>query len=125
MEERQDMQAGGLPFPGEWKTERDQLAEKTKVNWKGKTEESYPWGKETDFEEITYEVDDNHPESNSVQGEAAIVMALKDRTLTWRGHLSLTSDAKNFYYKYVREFDRDGKLLRQKTWDETVARDHQ
>ena len=125
MEERQDMQAGGLPFPGEWKTERDQLAGKTKVNWKGKTEETYPWGKETDFEEITYEVDDNHPESNSVQGEAAIVMALKDRTLTWRGHLSLTSDARNFYYKYVREFDRDGKLLRQKTWDETVARDHQ
>jgi hypothetical protein len=125
MEERKDMQSGGLPFPGEWTTERNELSRKTKVNWKGKTEETYPWGKETDFEEITYEADDNHPESSSVHGEAAIVMALKDRTLTWRGHLNLTSDAQNFYYKYVRELDRDGKLIRQKTWDETVPRDHQ
>ena len=97
------MQAAGFPWPGEWKTERDELSGKTKVSWNGKSEETYPWGKETDLEALTYEADDNHPEASSVHGEAEIAMALKDRTLSWRGHLTLTSDAKNFYYKYVRE----------------------
>lgn len=124
-EERNDMQAIGYPWPGEWKTERDEAAGKTKVTWSGKSEEVYPWGKETDLEEITYEADDNHPETSSVHGEAAIAMALKDRTLTWRGHHTLTSDAQNLYYKYVRELYRDGKLLKQKTWQETIPRDHQ
>jgi len=125
MEERKDMQAAGFPWPGEWKTERDELAGKTKVSWNGKSEESYPWGKETDLEALTYEADDNHPEISSAHGEAEIAMALKDRTLTWRGHLTLTSDAKNFYYKYVRELLRDGKVVKEKTWEETVPRDHQ
>jgi len=124
-EERKDIQSAGFPWPGEWKTERNELAGITKVSWKGKAEETYPWGKETDLEDISYEADDNHPEISSGHGEAEILMALKDRTLSWRGHLSLTSDAKNFYYKYVRELYEDGKLLKQKTWEEAIPRDHQ
>ena len=124
-EERKDMQSAGFPWPGEWKTERDELAGKTKVLWNGKSEETYPWGKETDTEALTYEADDNHPEISSVHGEAEIAMSLKDRTLSWKGHLTLTSDAKNFYYKYVRELYQDGKLVKDKTWEETVPRDHQ
>jgi len=124
-EERKDIQAAGFPWPGEWKTERDELAGKTTVRWNGKSEETYPWGKETDLEALTYEADDNHPETSAVHGEAEIAMALKDKTLTWRGHLTLTSDAKNFYYKYIRELYQDGNLLKQKTWEETVPRDDQ
>ena len=125
MEERKDMHSAGLPWPGEWKTERDESAGKTKVSWHGKSEETYPWGKETDLEALTYEADDNHPGISAAHGETEIAMALKDRTLTWRGHLTLTSDAKNFYYKYVRELLQDGKVLKEKTWEETVPRDHQ
>lgn len=125
MEQRKDMQAAGFPWPGEWKVERDELAGKAKVSWNGKSEETYPWGKEADTEALTYEADDNHPEVSAVRGEAEIGMALKDRTLSWRGHLTLTSDAKNFYYKYVRELYQDGKVVKQKTWEETVPRDHQ
>ena len=124
-EERKDIQSAGFPWPGEWKTERDELAGKTKVLWNGKSEETYPWGKETDTEALTYEADDNHPEISSMHGEAEIGMALKERTLSWKGHLTLTSDAKNFYYKYVRELYQDGKLVKDKTWEETVPRDHQ
>jgi hypothetical protein len=125
LEERKDMQSGGFPWPGEWKTERDELAGKTTVRWNGKSEETYPWGKETDLEALTYEADDNHPEISAARGEAEIGIALKDRTVTWRGHLTLTSDAKNFYYKYVRELLQDGKVVKEKTWEETVPRDHQ
>ncbi len=124
-EQRDDFQSAGLPWPGDWKTERDEVNAKTKVTWKGKSEETYPWGKETDFEGLSYVADDNHPETSSVQAEAEIVMALKQQTLTWQGHLTLTSDAQNFYYKYTRQLFQDGQMLKQKTWQETVPRDHQ
>jgi len=124
-EERKDIVSVGWPFPGEWTTERDQVHGKTKVNWSGKSEEHYPWGKETDLEKITYWADDNHPEISSVLGEADTTLELKDRILVWRGRLNLSSDAKNFYYKYSRELLKDGQVVKQKTWEETVARDHQ
>lgn len=124
-EERAGFQSVGFPFPGEWKVERDELNGNTKVNWSGKSEEIYPWGKETDLERITYQADDQHPETSSVVGEADTTIALTDRVLVWRGRLQLTSDARNFYYKYTRELLKDGQPLKQKTWEETIPRDHQ
>jgi uncharacterized protein len=124
-EERSDIKDEGYPWPGDWKTERDEVNAKTKVTWSGQSEETYPWGKETDSERITYLADDNHPETSSVQAEAEIVMVLKQQTLRWQGHLMLSSDAKNFYYKYTRQLMKDGQLFKQKTWEETIPRDHQ
>jgi len=83
--------------------------------WSGKSEETYPWGKETDLEAITYLAADNHPEVSSVQGDAEILMALKQQTLSWRGHLMLTSDAKNFYYKYTRQLFKTGSRSRKRS----------
>jgi len=124
-EERTDLHTYGFPWPGEWKLERDEGRQTSKVIWKGKEGSDYPWGKETDFENLTYEIADAHPEKMTVQGEAETTIALKDRVLVWRGHLSVTSDAKNFYYKYTRELLKDGTLVKTKTWEETVPRDHQ
>jgi predicted acyl esterase len=123
--ERSDIQDEGSLWPGDWKTERDEVNAKTKVTWTGKSSETYPWGKETDFEGITYLADDGHPETSSVQGESKIVMALKGQTLTWQGHLTLSSDAHNFYYKYIRQLFKDGQQIKEKTWEETIPRDHQ
>ena len=102
-EERTDIKSEGFPWPGDWTVERDEARQKTTVHWKGKDGYEYPWGTENDFENLTYEGDDAHPETCSVQGEAESVFALKGRTLTWRGHLLVTTDQKNFYYKYTRE----------------------
>ena len=124
-EERSDIKNEGFPWPGDWKTERDEVNAKTKVKWSGKSAETYPWGKETDLEAITYLADDNHPETSSVQAEAEIALVLKEQTLTWRGHLTLTSDVQNFYYKYTRELLKDGQQIKTKTWQETIPRDHQ
>ena len=85
----------------------------------------YPWGKETDLEKLTYEIDDAHPEVNTIHGDAQTTFDLKGRVLVWSGHLSFSSDAKNFYYKYTRELLKDGLMLKQKTWEETIPRDHQ
>ncbi len=124
-EERADVKTEGFPWPGEWTVERDEARHKTTVHWKGKEGGTYPWGTEADYENLTYECDDAHPETTSVQGEAETVFALKGRTLTWRGHLLVTTDQKNFYYKYTRELLKDGKEIRSKSWQETIPRDHQ
>jgi putative CocE/NonD family hydrolase len=124
-EERSDMKDVGYPWPGTWTSMRDEINKKTTVNWHGSAEEQYPWGKETDFENIDYLVDDAHPETCSVKGEAKTVFELKGRVLTWQGHLSVTTDQKNFYYKYTREVFKDDQIVKQKTWEETIPRDHQ
>ena len=124
-EERADIKNEGFPWPGEWTVERDEERQKTTVHWKGKDGYTYPWGKQDDFENLTYEGDDAHPETCAVRGEAESVFTLKGRTLTWRGHLSVTTDQKNFYYKYTRELLKNGEMLKSKTWQETIPRDHQ
>ena len=124
-EERTDIKNEGFPWPGEWTVERDEARQKTTVLWKGKDGYEYPWGTQNDFESLTYDGDDAHPETSSVLGEAESVFALKGRTLVWRGHLSVSTDQKNFYYKYTRELLKDGQMVKTKTWQETIPRDHQ
>jgi uncharacterized protein len=124
-EQRADIKSEGFPWPGEWKLERDEANHKTTVHWNGKESAEYPWGKEVDYEALTYDADDAHPESCSVRGEAESVFTLQGRTLTWRGHLLVTTDQKSFYYKYTRELSKDGTIVRSRTWQETIPRDHQ
>ncbi len=50
---------------------------------------------------------------------------LKDRVLIWRSHLDFRSDKTNFFYRYKRELLRNGPLIREKVWEETLPRDHQ
>ncbi|HMK23752.1 MAG TPA: CocE/NonD family hydrolase C-terminal non-catalytic domain-containing protein [Terriglobales bacterium] len=124
-EYRPDIQSIGFPWPGEWLVTRDEGRQKTTVLWKGRAEEKYPWGEETDLEKMTYEIEDQHPELNVIHGEAETTLKLKGRVLVWSGHLSFTSDAKTFFYKYTRELRKDGTLLKTKTWEETIPRDFQ
>ena len=107
-EERTDIRSVGYPWPGDWTLERDEANHKATVRWKGKAETNFPWGKEVDYESLTYHVDDAHPELSPVEGEAESIFTLKGRELRWRGHLSLITDQKNFYYKYTRELLKDG-----------------
>jgi len=124
-EERTDLKSFGFPWPGEWLVTRDQGRQKTTALWKGKMGAQYPWGKETDLEKLTYEIEDAHPEVNVILGEAETTLDLKDRVLVWSGRLSFSSDAKSFYYKYTRELRKDGSLVKTKTWEETIPRDLQ
>jgi hypothetical protein len=124
-EERTDLKSFGFPWPGEWTVTRDEGRQKTTVLWKGKMGGEYPWGKETDLEKLTYEIEDAHPEVNTIQGDAQSTYELKGRVLVWSGHLSFKSDAKNFFYKYTRELRKDGALIKTKTWEETIPRDFQ
>jgi len=124
-EERTDLKSFGFPWPGEWIVTRDESRHKTTVLWKGKMGAEYPWGKETDLEKLTYEMEDAHPDVNVIQGDAETTFDLKSRVLVWSGHLSFRSDAQNFFYKYIRELRKDGVLIKTKTWEKTIPRDLQ
>jgi len=124
-EERTGLKSFGFPWPGEWLVTRDEGRQKTTVLWKGKMGGEYPWGKETDLEQLTYEIEDAHPETNVVHGEAESTYELKGRVLVWRGHLRVTTDAANIYYKYTRELLKDGAQLKTKSWERTIPRDLQ
>ena len=124
-EERPDIKSEGFPWPGEWTVERDEARQKTSVHWKGKDSYEYPWGTEIDSENMTYEADDAHPETCTVRGEAESTFTLTGRTLVWRGHLLVTTDEENFYYRYIRELLKDGQMIKTRTWKETIPRDHQ
>ena len=116
---------GDYAWPGNWKVERDIAQQRTTVTWHGTSAYQFPWGSVDHSEQIIYQTDDAHPAVSSAQGEAETIERLKDRVLTYRGHLSLTSDATSFYYTFTRELLRDGVVLRTKTWRETIPRDLQ
>jgi len=74
---------------------------------------------------LTYDIDDAHPDIARVQGDSEYIQAVKDHVLTWRGRLDVSSDAQTFFYKYTRTLLRDGVIIRTKTWEEPIPRDHQ
>lgn len=84
----------------------------------------YPWGEERNTEKIVHEAEDAHPEATSVRGEYSTTVSLPDRTLRWEINVHFRSDRDNFYYTGVRRLFKDGVLLREKTWEQTIPRDH-
>ena len=60
-----------------------------------------------------------------MQGSHWMEVELEDRVLVWEAELLFRSDLENFYYTYTRRLSVDGELVREKTWRDTIPRDHQ
>ena len=118
------LHSSGETWPGHWTVERDEARQATRVEWRGDDASEFPWGKEKDHEQLTYEVADARSDISSVHGEAETDVDLPDRALVWRTQLDLSSDKTHFFYRYTRELLLNGELIRQKSWDETIPRDH-
>jgi len=116
---------GDYAWPGTWKLERDELTGHTTVTWHGTAAQRFPWGSFDHLEQIVYHVDDAHPDQSAVEGQAESVEKLPDRVLTYRGHLTFTSDATTFHYTYTRELLRDQVVIRARSWHEDIPRDLQ
>ena len=116
---------GAGAWPGSWTVLRDEVNQRSTVTWQGTAAVSYPWGRFDHSERLIYEIDDAHPERASVQGDSEYIQVVKDHVLTWRGRLDVSSDAHTFFYKYTRTLLKDGALVRTKTWEEPIPRDHQ
>jgi len=115
----------GETWPGHWTVERDEARQMTRVEWRGDDASEFPWGKERDHEQLTYEVIDARSDVSSVHGEAETDVDLHDRMLVWRTQLDLSSDKTHFFYRYDRQLLRNGQVIRHKKWEETIPRDHQ
>jgi len=105
--------------------ERDTARRATRVIARDSGGTRYPWGTERYSERIVHEAQDDRPAEASVTGDHRMTVELEDRVLTWEGHLSLRSDPLNFYYEYTRRLLRDGALVREKSWEDTIPRDFQ
>jgi uncharacterized protein len=85
-----------------------------------------PWGTQSYRETIEHRTSDDHPENTSAIGTHRMEVALDNgRELLWEAELSFTSDLDNFYYQYTRRLTENGEKLREKTWTDTIPRDHQ
>jgi predicted acyl esterase len=119
------VRSSGSTWPGQHAVRRDVGRAATRVEWSGAEATEYPWGRLTDSERLTYDVTDNDPARAFISGQADTSVALAGRVLTWRGALQVRSDATNFYYQHRRELLKDGVVVRERTWEETIPRDHQ
>jgi predicted acyl esterase len=104
--------------------ERSPLTSKTRIVASGAYGSFYPWATIKYWEEMVHEAQDNNPGRASVTGKSRYTVELEDRTVTVEGDLSFTSDRENFYYAYTKRVLENGKLIREKTWKETIPRDH-
>jgi len=120
-----ELHSEGDLLPGTLTVTRDAAKHTTTVDWHGEERDFYPFGEEETKERLVHTVNVKRPAEASVHGEASMAVKLKDGTLLWSTTLDLRSDEKNFYYEYTRELRQDGKLIRTKTWRETVPRDFQ
>ena len=85
----------------------------------------FPWGTQTYDERIEHRTSDLHPEATSMTGDYEITVNVDGRQLLLEGDASFNSDAENFYLKYTRRIHQNGELVRERTWSETIPRDHQ
>jgi len=116
---------GDIWPPKEWTVTRDLMTGTTRVAWSGEDAGHFPWGNTKDYEQMSYVVQDSDPAVSTVHADASTTVLLPSRILVWSVVLDLRSDAKNFYYHFERRLTENGALIRKKSWDETIPRDHQ
>jgi hypothetical protein len=103
----------------------DRRGPQATARWEGRSAAWFPWGRQEFMERLIFEAGDDDPAHASVVGAAETVAEIEGRTLVWRSHLSIASDAAHFHYRYRRELDENRRRIRQRTWEEAVPRDHQ
>lgn len=69
-------------------------------------------------------VNDNHPETMSWVAEYHEEWDLGARKIGWHTYYNLRSDLKNLHYKLRRELIFNGRKIRERSWAESVPRDH-
>ena len=104
--------------------ERSLGTSKTRVIASGTSGSVYPWGTIKYWENMVHEAQDDDPARAGITGTSRYLIELEGRTVTVEGDLSFISDRTNFYYTYTRRVLENGKMVKEKTWKETIPRDH-
>jgi uncharacterized protein len=115
--------SSGDVLPVRWTVDR--RGPQATARWEGRSAAWFPWGRQEFMERLTFQADDDDPAHPSMRGEAETVVNLEGRTLTWRSSLRIASDDTRFHYRYRRALEEDGRRIRERSWEESVPRDHQ
>ncbi len=70
----------------------------------------------------TWTTNDKHPENSKYEGVMQHTITTAGRKLTLKTKLLVESDKKNFHVTVTRELRSAGKLIRRKTWQESIKR---
>jgi hypothetical protein len=62
---------------------------------------------------------------SAVKGYAETLVNLPNRSLKWTGRMGFQGDPTHFYFNYTRQLFENGILIRERQWNEKIARDHQ
>jgi hypothetical protein len=93
------------------------------VCWRGENLYRVPGASVTATQEMTYRVPGDDPSRASWTGSARTLLSLDGgRELELRTDAELRSDARDFRLRVTRRIRQAGRLVREKTWDETVPR---
>lgn len=115
----------GEVLPDTWTLIRDEAAATTTVEWEGKDSRRLPWGFGATTERLSYHVDDHDPAHTAFRGEAIMDVEVSERRIRWHHVVEVRSDEKVFAYLYRRELHENDELIRERSWEEQVPRDHQ
>jgi hypothetical protein len=92
------------------------------VEWEAESRMEIQGRRYFSYEKTSYKTDDSNPAHSSFEGEAGHTIRLKSRTLRLNTHVSVRSDKKYFYVKFTREIFEDEKLIRKRSWEESIPR---
>ena len=105
--------------------ERDVANRSTRVIATNDGGRRYPWGESRFEEKITHEARDDRPAIASVRGEYRNTITLPGRVLVFEYEAQFRSDREHFHYTGTKRLRENGLLVREKTWNDAIPRDHQ
>ncbi len=85
----------------------------------------YPWGVEHFEDEIEFRTSEENPAVTSVRGRFQLTQELTGRTLVFEQKTTFSSDAANFDLTVLRTVSENNEPVAQRSWHETIPRDHQ
>lgn len=102
---------------------RDTVLNSISVTASNSGKDRYPWGEMQYTEWIKHTTHEDRPAQTRVESRYVTTVILPGRVLAWTGELDFSSDLKNYYYRYTRRLEENGKTIREKHWDEIIKRE--
>jgi putative CocE/NonD family hydrolase len=112
----------GEMLPVRWTVQRDDTGN-TAMWWRGSTGTVFGWGQMVNEEYLYYRVHDERPAGASARGEARTEIHLPGRLLILSSALNLGGDEESLHYTYRRELRRDGRIIRERSWERRYRRE--